>query len=103
VVTVSGPGRPQGWFAGGFVTVASGQEAGARRGIVRHGVESGAAVLALRSPLPALAAGDALQLTPGCDKSFPTCRDKFDNVARFRGFPHLPGNDRAFAYARSGS
>jgi hypothetical protein len=21
-----------------------------------------------------------------------------DNIANFRGFPHMPGNDRAFAY-----
>ncbi|MAP96628.1 MAG: hypothetical protein CMK07_16955 [Ponticaulis sp.] len=28
-----------------------------------------------------------------CDKRFSTCRDVFENAARFRGFPHMPGND----------
>jgi uncharacterized phage protein (TIGR02218 family) len=28
-----------------------------------------------------------------CDKQFSTCKAKFDNVANFRGFPHVPGND----------
>ncbi|MEM5517881.1 DUF2163 domain-containing protein [Henriciella sp. AS95] len=28
-----------------------------------------------------------------CDKRFETCRDTFDNVQNFRGFPHLPGPD----------
>ena len=29
----------------------------------------------------------------GCDRQLSTCRDRFDNVANFRGFPHIPGND----------
>lgn len=28
-----------------------------------------------------------------CDKRFETCRDVFSNSMRFRGFPHMPGND----------
>lgn len=101
VVVVSGPQRPSGWFAGGSLVVASGVEAGARRAIAHHAAD-GAAVLTLRSGLVALATGDAVEVVPGCDKAFSTCREKFANAARFRGFPHLPGNDRAFAYARSG-
>jgi len=110
VVTVSGPERPQGWFAGGSLVVTSGNEAGGRRAIVQHrsalaGTEeaAGKAILSLRAPLAGLAAGDGLEVAPGCDKAFATCREKFGNAANFRGFPHLPGNDRAFSYARSGS
>ena len=103
VVTVTGPARPAGWFAGGVVVVTSGAAVGARGAIVRHAVADGASILALRSPFAGLAVGDGLDLAPGCDKRFETCRQKFDNAAAFRGFPHLPGNDRAFAYARSGA
>lgn len=102
-VLVSGPERAAGWFSGGHVVVTSGALAGARRGIARHGVEGGAAVLALRSALVGLAVGDGLDVAPGCDKSFGTCQEKFANAANFQGFPHLPGNDRAFAYARGGA
>lgn len=35
----------------------------------------------------AAAPGDA------CDKSFDTCRGRFDNAANFRGFPDIPGDD----------
>lgn len=37
--------------------------------------------------------GDRIELREGCDKSLATCRDRFANVANFRGEPHLPGND----------
>lgn len=32
-----------------------------------------------------------------CDKSFHTCQNVFDNVQRFRGYPHLPGPDFVLA------
>ncbi len=28
-----------------------------------------------------------------CDQRFETCKDRFNNVERFRGFPHMPGPD----------
>lgn len=44
------------------------------------------------------AAGDAVTLFAGCDKAFGTCKTKFDNHLNFRGFPHMPGDDRALGY-----
>ncbi len=38
----------------------------------------------------------------GCDRRLSTCRDRFANVANFRGFPHVPGNDFTLKYPRSG-
>ncbi len=40
-----------------------------------------------------IAVGDAFQVTAGCDKRAATCRERFANIANFRGFPHMPGND----------
>lgn len=37
--------------------------------------------------------GDTYELYRGCDKTFATCRDTFDNAVNFRGEPHIPGND----------
>ena len=37
--------------------------------------------------------GDTFSIVAGCDKTFSTCKAKFDNHENFRGFPHLPGND----------
>ncbi|MEO7224251.1 MAG: DUF2163 domain-containing protein [Devosia sp.] len=36
----------------------------------------------------------------GCDRRLSTCRERFDNVANFRGFPHIPGNDFVLRYPR---
>jgi len=36
----------------------------------------------------------------GCDRRLATCRDRFGNVANFRGFPHMPGNDFVLKYPR---
>jgi uncharacterized phage protein (TIGR02218 family) len=44
-----------------------------------------------------IAIGDTGTAVAGCDKSFATCRDVFNNVVNFRGFPSIPGNDRLFA------
>jgi len=33
-----------------------------------------------------------------CDRSFATCREKFNNGVNFRGFPHIPGNDALMRY-----
>ncbi len=50
-------------------------------------------------PLPFTPAiGDDVYIFPGCDKRLATCRDKFDNVRNFRGFPHIPGNDAMTQY-----
>jgi len=42
--------------------------------------------------------GDTFTVYPGCDKNLSTCRDKFNNVVNFRGFPAMPGRDQIVAY-----
>ena len=32
-----------------------------------------------------------------CDKRMETCGAKFANIANFRGFPHIPGQDAVLA------
>lgn len=50
---------------------------------------------------PATWRADDLAGGCGCDKSFATCKAKFANGVNFRGFPHLLGNDAAYAYVNS--
>ncbi|MEJ0093409.1 MAG: DUF2163 domain-containing protein [Methylocella sp.] len=35
-------------------------------------------------------AGDTFQVSQGCDHSFSTCQNKFNNLVNFRGFPFVP-------------
>ena len=37
-------------------------------------------------------------MTAGCDRTFATCGEKFENRLNFRGFPHMPG-ETALSYA----
>lgn len=63
--------------------------------------DGGVLELAEAPPMP-VAAGDGFRVTAGCDKTFRTCRERFDNALRFRGFPQIPGNDWLALPARSG-
>jgi uncharacterized phage protein (TIGR02218 family) len=93
-----------GFYEGGRVVVLTGRSAGASAAIRSHRVEAGAHALGLWTPLarPPVA-GDRLRVYAGCDKRFETCRDKFANMANFRGFPHMPGNDHVIGYGLRGA
>jgi len=113
VASVSGDGRTitasglgafaAGLFARGVLTWTTGANAGAgdARADVRAHRASGAAALVelWRPPHETPQPGDAFAIVAGCDKSLATCRDRFANVINFRGFPHMPREDAALAYA----
>ena len=87
-----------GFFTGGSVYFETGVNAGASFAILSHFQDNGHAVIALWTPTAAPGQpGDRLALTAGCDKRPETCRTKFGNIVNFRGFPHMPGNDRVIA------
>jgi uncharacterized phage protein (TIGR02218 family) len=103
-VTVTGVADlSAGWLADGIATVTTGPAAGLKRAIAHHVAAGEATLVVLRGAVPELAKGHVLTLSPGCDKRFETCAAKFQNALNFRGFPHLPGNDRALGYAREAS
>ena len=89
-----------GWFSGGRLTVLGGPLAGETARVLRHVVDGGGVQVELLSPglSAAPGAGTLVRLTAGCDKRFPTCRDRFQNALNFRGFPHMPGSDFVLAY-----
>jgi len=91
-----------GWFTRGLVRVTSGANTGRAVEVKRHAVAD-VITIELWQNLGAMPAiGDAFTVTAGCDKQFATCREKFANVANYRGFPHMPGNDFLASYPRSG-
>lgn len=100
-VTVNGlDGYAQGWFRYGVLTFTSGVNDGVSADIESHSRADGASMLVFWLPLPARpSVGDTFTIVAGCDKSFETCKAKFDNVRNFRGFPHMPGPDFTYSYA----
>ncbi len=81
----------------------SGAAAGMTADIVAHkrrsGIEDLRFLLALEVEV---VAGDQVELTIGCSKTFDDCRTRFTNALNFRGFPHIPSADHVFSYAERG-
>ena len=89
-----------GWFTFGTVEWTSGANAGRRTEVLGHDIADGIAVLTLlEAPVRSIAGGDGFIVRAGCDKRMETCGAKFANVANFRGFPHIPGQDAVLRYA----
>lgn len=103
--TVSGIASfASGWFTHGLLTFTSGAADGQSVEIKQHAKTGSVVSIELwsRARLP-LTPGQTFVVTAGCDKRVTTCRAKFDNVANFRGFPHMPGNDFLTVVSRPGS
>lgn len=87
-----------GWFTAGRLVWLTGANAGLSVEVKAHASGGTLATLDLwqRTARP-ISPGDTFRVTAGCDKRFATCRDRFSNALRFRGFPHMPGNDFVIA------
>jgi uncharacterized phage protein (TIGR02218 family) len=99
--TASGLGGfTTGWFNFGTLDWTSGANAGRRAEVLSHNLVDGVAVLTLlEAPVRANAGTDTFSIRAGCDKRITTCGTKFANVANFRGFPNIPGQDAVLRYA----
>jgi uncharacterized phage protein (TIGR02218 family) len=92
-----------GHFTGGRLVFTGGGNIGFATEIKRHAARDGEVAFQLWQAAPQpIVPGDAFTVTPGCDKSFATCRTKFANGINFRGFPHIPGNDFIIGGVRPG-
>lgn len=92
---LGGAAQPDRWFERGRFRVLDGAAEGLS-GVIKND-RAGAAgrEVELWQALRAdLAVGDRVRIEAGCDKRRATCRDRFDNVLNFRGFPNIPGEDR---------
>lgn len=84
--------QPADYFSLGRIQFTSGANAGATRAVKKFA--GGAFTLAV--PLfSAIAPGDTFIASPGCDKTQPTCTNKFGNLANFGGLPYVPRPETA--------
>jgi uncharacterized phage protein (TIGR02218 family) len=87
-----------GYWSGGLVTWTSGANAGRKMEIRSYAAHA----FTLFLPMPGtITVGDTYSLQPGCDKSFTTCKARYNNAVNFRGEPHVPGTDQTLAYPDS--
>lgn len=75
------------YFDNGQILVSSGSNAGLIKAVRTYTAQT----FYFNSPLPfAPSAGDTFFAYPGCDKTQPTCANKFSNAANFLGFRFVP-------------
>ena len=82
-----------GYLAQGSMTFTSGRNAGVTRTIRTN--EGGAITVVMPFYYPP-AAGDSFEVLPACDKSIDCCKLRFNNRARFRGYPFIPVPETAY-------
>ena len=93
----SGLSQTENYFKAGEVVWTSGANIGLRGEIRDH--KSGGIITMILPFNNPIAVGDNFQIITGCDKSIGTCKQKFSNIANFRGFPSVPGFDAQFQTA----
>ncbi len=81
----------EGFFELGEVTWTSGDNVGLSVEVKDF---TGATFVLWRSLLKPIQIGDTYTAKPGCDKTEPTCKDKFNIFVNYGGFPDVPGQDR---------
>ncbi|QDF14262.1 gene transfer agent [Dinoroseobacter phage vB_DshS-R4C] len=90
-------------FDRGVLDWTGGANAGTGSDIrVARPVAGGVRVSLWSAPPFPITAGDTANATVGCDRTADTCRNRFDNLANFRGFPLMPGESFISEYARPG-
>lgn len=95
ILNDTGLSQPTGYYDLGTVTMTSGALLGMQRPIKAYVLGSPNTIELMR-PFPAApAAGDTMDVAPGCDKLQTTCTTKFSNLAHFRGEPFVPAPEEA--------
>lgn len=97
-------GYSNGWFSKGILTWTSGNNNG-RQVDVRQHINDGAPGHTFQLLYPMgkdIEAGDTFDVVAGCDGEHSTCKDKFNNIVNFGGFPFMPGNDFLVSYPNRG-
>lgn len=91
-----------GWFERGALEILNGVASGLSGSIKFDTRLSTESQIRLWEELRgSVAPGDQVKVTAGCDKRLATCRDKFNNLLDFRGFPDIPGEDWMMAYPKT--
>ena len=87
---VSLPSGADGYFSNGTVTFTSGSNSGLSFVCKVHRLVTGQHSIELFLPTAFVVnAGDTFDIWAGCNKTAGQCKDKFNNIANFGGFPHI--------------
>lgn len=86
---------PDGYYNFGRLVFITGLNAGAEFSVKN---QVGNEIDLLLEPANPVATSDQFVIYAGCDKSFNTCKTKFNNYLNFRGEPFIPGKEALARY-----
>jgi uncharacterized phage protein (TIGR02218 family) len=94
---------PVGWFSHGTITFDEKPRIQAKQIIKTDYINNTHRIFELWQMIEEpLEISDSFFVIAGCDKNFETCKNKFNNILNFRGFPHIPGDDWVTSYPNKG-
>ncbi len=97
--TISGAARIASFFNDGLIKFTSGFGNNRFREVKKHTVVGSTHTITLFFPTPwTITIGDTIEIEAGCDKLDSTCKNRFDNLINFRGYPDVPGTDKMLQY-----
>lgn len=73
--------------------LAAGEIVNLRTGERRLILDNNGSLIDIGYPFVDMLVGDEVEVVKGCDHSLQTCKDKFDNVINFGGFPYIPADN----------
>lgn len=84
--------QSDGYFDQGVITMTSGHNMGLSMSVKQH--KGGVLVLSRPFLFPVIP-GDSFQVIAGCDHTYATCQQKFNNLRNFGGMPWIPNYERS--------
>lgn len=93
IISGDAAGQEAKFYKYGKITFSSGENDGITMQVSKYSTTN---EIELYEPLPySLSTGDTFTAVAGCNRRFAICKSRFNNKDNFRGFPHIPGMDKA--------
>ena len=77
--------KPAQYYRGGYIAISA-----APTSEFRYITDHTGNTITINLPSPKLYQGVPITISPGCDHTLTTCKDKFNNLANYGGFPYIP-------------
>lgn len=91
--------EPLDWWRYGTVEWLTGANKGIKVEVRAYSQEGGGAFALLEQMPGQIMPGDQYEVVKGCAKTRTACKNDFDNIHNFRGFPDMPTEEKALATA----
>jgi uncharacterized phage protein (TIGR02218 family) len=91
--TATGTAEANDFFSAGNILWSTGANAGINTDVLSYTASGNTFTLTIPAT-GAIQVGDTFEALAGCDKTYTTCNNRFNNIVNFRGFPFVPGTDR---------